>query len=76
MAVPLSRSTWATFSVFHKRWPFLAQNVFISDLLVQIRNQCLDVKIDLCAKFQPDQTEYKGVQIMTWNDTLKCLMMS
>ena len=55
MAMFLSRSAWAKFSGFFlfKKWPFLAQNVFISDFfLVQVRNQRL--KIDPCAEFQPD----------------------
>ena len=37
---------------------FLTQKAFISAFLVQIRNQRL--KIDPCAKFQPDWTKDKG----------------
>ena len=46
----------AKFPVFRKKWPF--SRVFISAFLVQIRNQLL--KIDPCAKFQPDWTKDKG----------------
>ena len=59
MAMLLSRSAWAKFLVFLKKWPFfLAQKVFISAFAVQIRNQ--RNKIDPCAKFQPDWTKDKG----------------
>ena len=58
MAMLLSRSTWAKLSVFRKNGIFLAQKVFISAFLVQIRNQRL--KIDPCAKLQPDWTKDKG----------------
>ena len=51
-----------------------AQNLFISNFLVQIRNQRL--KIDPCAKFQPDWTKDKGAQISTRNNTENCLMTS
>ena len=52
MGMLLSRSTWAKFPVFHKNGLFLAQNVFISAFLVQIRNQR--------PRFQPDWTKDKG----------------
>ena len=59
MAMLLSRSAWAKFPVFRKKkWPFLAQNVFISAFLVQIQNQRL--KIDLCAQFHSDWAKDKG----------------
>ena len=58
MSTFLPRSAWAKFPVFYIKWPFLAQEVFISAILVQIRNQRL--KIDPCAKFQPDWTKDKG----------------
>ena len=76
MARLLSKSTWEKFSVFHKEWPFLAQNVhvFISDFLVQIRNQYL--RIDSCAKFQPNWTKDNGAQILTCNDTENSLITS
>ena len=53
---------------------FLTQNVFIADFLVQIRNQRL--KIEPCAKFEPDWTKDKGAWISTSNDTENCLMTS
>ena len=62
------------FQFFVKKWPFLAQNLFISNFLAQIRSQCL--QIDPCAKFQPDWTKDKGARISTWNDTENCLMTS
>ena len=74
MAMLFSRRTWAKFSVFRKKGLFFAQNVFISDILVQIRNQRL--KINPCAKFQQDWTKDKGARIWTWNDTGNCLMTS
>ena len=74
MARLLSRSTWEKFSIFHKEWPFLAQNVFISKFLVHIRNQHL--RIDPCAKFQPNWTKDNGTQILTCNDTENTLMTS
>ena len=74
MARLLSRSTWEKFSVFHKEWPFLAQNVFISNFLVQIRNQHL--RIDPCANIQPNWTKDNGTQILTCNDTENSLMTS
>ena len=46
------------FQFFVKNGLFLTQKVFISAFLVQIRNQRL--KIDPCAKFQPDWTKDKG----------------
>ena len=55
MATLLSRSAWAKFPVFHKNDLFLAQKVFISAFLVQIRNQRL--RSDPCAIFQPDWTK-------------------
>ena len=58
MAIFLSRSAWAKFPAFCKNCFFLAQNVFLFTFLVQIRNQLL--KIDHCAKFQPDWTKDKG----------------
>ena len=61
-------------SVFHKEWPFLAQNVFISDFLFQIRNQRL--RIDPSAKFQPNWTKDNGAQSLTWIDTQNSLMTS
>ena len=65
----LSRSTWAKISVFRKRWPFLLQNVFISDFLARIRHQRL--RIDPCAKFQLHWTKGKGTRILTWNQISK-----
>ena len=53
---------------------FLPQNLFISNFLVQIRNQRL--RIDPCAKFEPDWTKDKGARISTWNDTKNFLMTS
>ena len=67
MATLLSRSTWAKISVFHTKSHFLLQNVFISDLLAQIRNQHL--RIDLYAKFQLNWTKDKKTGILTGNDT-------
>ena len=58
MALLLSRSAWAKFPVFHKKWPFSHSKFIHIGFLVQIRNQRL--KIDLCAKFQPDRTKDKG----------------
>ena len=59
MAMFLSRSAWAEFPGFRKKnGLFLAQKVFISAFLVQIRNQRL--KIDPRAKFQPDWIKDKG----------------
>ena len=46
------------FQFFVKYGIFLAQKAFISVFLVQIRNQRL--KIDPCAKFQPDWTKDRG----------------
>ena len=64
MTMLLSRTAWAKFPVF-RNGLFLAQKVFISAFLVQIRNQRL--KIDPCGKFQPDWTKDKG----NWNFDLK-----
>ena len=50
---------------------FLAQKVFISAFLVQIRNQRL--KIDPCAKFQPDWTKDKGSSIFDLEQYRKLL---
>ena len=72
MEVPPSPGEFSVF--FVKYGLFLDQNVFISDFLVQIRNQRL--KIDPCAKFQPDWTKDKGARISTWNDSENCLMTS
>ena len=72
MATLLSRSAWAKFSVFRKKWPS-SERIHIGFFLVQIRNQRL--KIDLCAKFQPDWTKDKGARILTWNNTENCLMI-
>ena len=52
MATLLSRSTWAKFPGFRSTWPFSRSEGIHIGLLVQIRNQRL--KIDPCAKFQPD----------------------
>ena len=52
----------------------MAQNVSISDFLVQLRKQ--RIKIDPCAKFQPDWKKDKESQISTWNDAKNCLMTS
>ena len=57
------------FQFFVQNGIFLAQNVFISNFLVQILNQHL--KIDSCAKFQPDWTNDKGAKFSTWNDAEK-----
>ena len=48
MATFSVRSALPKFSGFQKKWPFLRQMAFISDFLVQIRDQRL--KIDLSAK--------------------------
>ena len=64
-------------SFFVKKMPFLTQKVFLSNFIVEIRNPHL--KIDPCAKFQPDMSKDKGssnFQILTWNDTKNCLMTS
>ena len=75
MATLLSRSAWAKISVFRKKnGIFFLQNVFISDILARIRNQHL--RIDPCAKFQPNWKKDKGTQILTWNDTKNSLMTS
>ena len=74
MATLLSRSTWAKFQFFVKNGPFLLQNVFISDFLARIRNQCL--KIYPCAKFQLHWTKDKRTPILTWKDTKNGLMTS
>ena len=74
MAILLPVSAWAKISVFRKNGIFLLQNVFISDFLAQIRNQCLG--IDPCAKFQLNWTKDKGTRILTWNDTKNALMTS
>ena len=58
MATLLSRSTWAKFPAFRKKWPFSCSKGIHMAFLVQIRNQRL--KIDPCAKFQPDWTKDKG----------------
>ena len=52
----------------------LTQDVFMSIFLVQTRNQ--RVKIDYCAKFQPDWTKDKEAKILTSNDTKNCFMTS
>ena len=70
MKTLLSRSAWAKFSVFRKNEIFLAQNVFMSNILVQTRNQ----RPVPCAKLQPDWTKNKGARILTWNDTENCLI--
>ena len=62
------------FQFFVKNVLFLAQNLFISNFVVQIRNQRL--RIDPCGKFQPDWTKDKGTRISTSNDTKNCLMTS
>ena len=75
MATLLSRSAWAKISVFRKKKGlFLLQNVFISDILAQVRNQRL--RIDPCAKFQLHWTKDNGTRILTWNDTKNGLMTS
>ena len=53
---------------------FLAQNLFMSNFFIQIQTQRL--KIDPCAKFQPDCTKDKGAPILTWNNTENWLMTS
>ena len=65
MAMLLSRSAQAKFPVFRKNGFFLTQKVFILAFLVHIRNQRL--KIDPCAKFQPDWTKDTG----SWNFDLE-----
>ena len=72
MATLLSRSACAKISVFRKKWPFLLQNVLISDFLARIRNQRL--RIYPCAKFQSHWTKDKGTRILTWSDTKNGLM--
>ena len=52
----------------------LAQIVFRSDFLAQIRNQ--RTKIDPCAKFQSNWTKNKGSRVSTSNDAKNCLMTS
>ena len=75
MATFLSRSSWQKMSVFRKeKWPFLLQNVFVSDFLARIRNQRL--RIDLCVKFKLHWTKDRGTRILTWNDTKNGLMTS
>ena len=74
MATLLSRSARAKISVFRKNGIFLLKNVFISDFLARIQNQCL--RIDLCAKFQLHWSKGKGTRILTWNDTKNGLMTS
>ena len=75
MATLLSRSSSRKISDFCKKnGIFLLQNVFISDFLARIRNQCLI--IDPCAKFQVNWTKDKGTRILTWNDTKNSLMTS
>ena len=76
MAMLLSKSAWAKFPVFRKkRWPFSrSKGIHMKFFSVKIRNQCL--KIDPCAKFQPDWTKDKEARISTWNDTENCLMTS
>ena len=68
------RGLGRNFQFFIKHGPFLAQNVFISKLLAQIRNQGL--KIDPCAKFKPDYTKDKRAGISIWIDIKYCLMTS
>ena len=59
MAMLLSRSAWAKFPAFFcKIMPFSRSKGIAIGFLVQIRNQRL--KIDPCAKFQPDWTKDKG----------------
>ena len=81
MATLLSRSAWAKFPVFRKQWPFSRSKGIHIGFLVQIRNQRL--KIEHCAKFQPDWTKNKGgsnfeleQQLLSWNNTENCLMTS
>ena len=75
MATLLSRSAWAKISFFRKKWPFLLQNVFISDFFsAGIRNQRL--RIDHCVKFQLHWTKDKGTRILTWNNTKNGMMSS
>ena len=57
MAMLLSTSGWAKFPVFHKNGLFITRKVSVLAFLVQIRNQRL--KVDPCAKFQPDWTKDK-----------------
>ena len=71
MATLLSKRN---FKSFVKNGLFLDQNVFISDFLVQIRNQRL--RSDRFAKFQPDWTKDKGARISIWSNTEDCLMTS
>ena len=53
---------------FSSKMAFFSLKTFsYRTFLVQIRNQRL--KIDPCAKFQPDLTKDKGVRISTWNET-------
>ena len=52
----------------------LAQIIFISEFLAQIRNQ--RPKIDPSAKFQPNWTKDEGSRISTSNDSENCLMTS
>ena len=68
------RLLYQNFQLFERNGIFLAKIVFISDFLVQIRNQ--RPKIDPCAKFQPDWTKGKGSRISTSNDSENCLMTS
>ena len=58
MAMLSLRSAWAKFPVFVKDGFFLSQKVFILAFSFEIRNQRL--KIDPCAKFQPDWANDKG----------------
>ena len=58
MATLLSRSTWAKFPVVRKKGLFSRSKGILIGFFVQIRNQRL--KIDPCAKFQPDWTKDKG----------------
>ena len=53
---------------------FLGLIVFMSDFLVQIRNQ--RSKVDTCAKFQPNWTKDKGSRISTSNNSKNCVMTS
>ena len=57
MATLLSRGAWAKFSAFLKKLPFSRSKDISIGFFNSNRNQRL--KIDPCAKFQPDWTKDK-----------------
>ena len=73
MRMLLLRSNWSNFQVFVRNGLRLTQIVFLTNFLVQIRDQ--HSKIDPCGKFQSNWTKNRA-RISTSVDTENCLMTS